>query len=62
MKNVQFACLLTTPISGIHGNWVIEHTSRVLSAGVQGILRKSGDVCPAIFGRPGMISRCKNAH
>ena len=25
MKNVLTACLLTTPISGIHGNWVIEH-------------------------------------
>ena len=25
MKNVLTACLLTTPIGGIQGNWVIEH-------------------------------------
>ena len=26
VKNVLTACLMTTPITGIQGNWVIEHT------------------------------------
>ena len=36
-------------------------TSRVLLAGVLGNMRKSCDVCNTIFGRPAVISRCKNA-
>ena len=33
----------------------------VLPENVLRNLRKSGDICTAIFGRPGVISGCKNA-